>query len=506
MVFYRKYRPQTIDDLDNATIRETLFAILKKETSHAFLFTGPKGLGKTSTARIIAKVVNCEKRTSGSLEPCNTCDQCISITSGTNLDVLEIDAASNRGIDEIRDLKEKIRLSPVAASKKVYIIDEVHMLTTEAFNALLKTLEEPPAHALFILCTTEPHKVPATIISRCFHLLFQPATREELVRSFKRIVAGENIAISDEALQTIAGLSERGFRDGAKMLEEIVALADGAKITQQFVDEKYHVSSMQSFITTLLTAFAKKDMQSALRVVSSVSDQGIESKYFLQEVMNTLHQQLLDRVSGSEEGQMEVEEITTLFYLLSQAYMETKTAVLPQLPLELAIIAYCEAKNVIARSEMTKQFQDDGRDPSTSLRMTQRDDGVTVSSLRHQVGEMKKQQALYGETKKVEEPKDVIKTTTVELEHAAPNGEITKEWLNHFWQQLIGEIKQHNHTVAGLLRGCAIGSFDRKTLVIATQYKFHKERLDELKIRDALINAAKLLTGKEVAIVVELKK
>src|SRR6185437_9781888 len=238
MVFYRKYRPQQIDDLDSASVREILNAVLQKSIPHAFLFTGPKGLGKTSTARIVAKVVNCERLGSSvhaTIEPCNICDQCVSITSGTNVDVLEIDAASNRGIDEIRELKEKIRLSPVSATRKVYIIDEVHMLTSEAFNALLKTLEEPPDHAMFILCTTESHKVPETIVSRCFQIMFKPATEEELVRSFKRIVEGEKLKIEDEALKYIAQLADRGFRDGAKVLEELVLGADGQQITKELV-------------------------------------------------------------------------------------------------------------------------------------------------------------------------------------------------------------------------------------------------------------------------------
>src|SRR3989344_2078517 len=168
MVFYRKYRPQTIEELDSEVVRDKLTNILSRPSSfHALLFTGPKGLGKTSAARIVAKVVNCEKLNQKqtaksrklSVEPCNKCDQCVSITNGTNIDVLEIDGASNRGIDEIRDLREKIRLSPFQALKKVYIIDEVHMLTTEAFNALLKTLEEHPNPVIFILCTTDPQKV-----------------------------------------------------------------------------------------------------------------------------------------------------------------------------------------------------------------------------------------------------------------------------------------------------------------------------------------------------------
>src|SRR3984957_8449045 len=234
MVFYRKYRPQKIDYLDSAAVRDTLHAVLQNDVSHAFLFTGPKGLGKTSTARIVAKVVNCERRKKGEVEPCNECDQCVSITNGTNVDVLEIDAASNRGIDEIRELKEKIRLAPVAAKRKVYIIDEVHMLTTEAFNALLKTLEEPPSHAMFILCTTEAHKVPETIVSRCFQIMFKPATEEELVRSFKRIVEGEKLKIDDEVLKYIAGLADRGFRDGVKMLEEVYLLSQNKPITKEF--------------------------------------------------------------------------------------------------------------------------------------------------------------------------------------------------------------------------------------------------------------------------------
>src|SRR5260221_808707 len=223
MVYYRKYRPQTISELDSEKVRDTLYAVLSgKEIPHAFLFTGPKGLGKTSTARIVAKVVNClAKRAEGShsIEPDNTCDQCISITNGTNIDVLEIDGASNRGIDEIRELRDRVNLAPSRAKKKIYIIDEVHMLTNEAFNALLKTIEEPPSHVMFIFCTTEPHKVPATIMSRCFHVSFNLAIEEEIVHSLKRIVIGEKLHIDNEVLHLIAQMAEGGFRDAPQILE-----------------------------------------------------------------------------------------------------------------------------------------------------------------------------------------------------------------------------------------------------------------------------------------------
>lgn len=201
MVLYRKYRPQKLADLDSEKIRERLTRVLSASYfPHAFLFSGPKGTGKTSAARIVAKALNCEKnkkqrtknkeqktknkeqRTKNSeVEPCNSCESCISITEGRNLDILEIDAASNRGIEEIRDLREKIKLAPVSAKYKVYIIDEVHMLTNEAFNALLKTLEEPPGHAVFILATTEPDKLLPTIISRCIRLNFHKAVKDEII-------------------------------------------------------------------------------------------------------------------------------------------------------------------------------------------------------------------------------------------------------------------------------------------------------------------------------------
>lgn len=338
MVFYRKYRPQKIEDLDNAFVRERLTAALSGENvPHAFLFTGPKGLGKTSTARIVAKAVNCQKKKG--VEPCNNCDQCTSITNGTNLDVLEIDGASNRGIDEIRDLQEKINLAPFSAKKKVYIIDEVHMLTSEAFNALLKTLEEPPSHALFILCTTESHKVPATIASRCFQISFSRATAEELVRSFRRVLQGEFLEADEEALLQIAKLSDGSFRDGAKALEEIVGLAKVEKITKELVEKKYQVVSIKYQVDDLLKVLSQKDTKGGLQLVEKLMQQGIDIKYFVEQLINALHQELLMQV-GIKNSEFRIEEIKDLVELLTKAHQEIKYAVLPQLPLELVIVEY----------------------------------------------------------------------------------------------------------------------------------------------------------------------
>ncbi len=506
MVFYRKYRPQKIDDLDSASVRETLHAVLQKNIPHAFLFTGPKGLGKTSTARIVAKVVNCEipkEKREKEMEPCNTCDQCVSITVGNNVDILEIDAASNRGIDEIRELKEKIRLAPVAAKRKVYIIDEVHMLTTEAFNALLKTLEEPPDHAMFILCTTEAHKVPETIVSRCFQIMFKPATEEELVRSFKRIVTGEKLKIDEDALKYIAQLADRGFRDGVKVLEELVLLAANEKITKEFIEKKFQATT-DFLVVNLLVALRNKQVKEGISIIAELVTLGIDIKYFLTKLLEGLHMNLMTNIGLQEENLVQnvkfsLEEIKQLTELFSKAYAETKTAVLQQLPLELAVIEWCEQiqkqTNNVIPAQASKQND-----------VVTEDEDVSVTSLRKQVGTMKKLKALYGEKKTEPEVEVSIETTSVELMHTNGNGPVTKEWMEMFWRNLITEMKKHNHTLAGVLHGCTIKSFGDQTLVIQTAYKFHKERLDDMKNREALLRIGKLLTGKDIEITVELKK
>ncbi len=509
MVFYRKYRPQTIDNLDSMSVRETLHTVLQKDISHAFLFTGPKGLGKTSTARIVAKVVDCttpkNKREKG-LEPCGTCDQCISITSGTNIDVLEIDAASNRGIDEIRELKEKIRLAPVSAYRKVYIIDEVHMLTTEAFNALLKTLEEPPEHAMFILCTTEAHKVPDTIVSRCFQISFKKATDEELVRSFKRIVDGEKLQVDDDALEIIARMSDGGFRDGVKILEELSLFANGKPITKESFEKSFKISKIPLQVTSLLGAMKSNKPKSGIEVIQELATEGIDLKFFISQVIAELHKKLLLAMEVETQKnelpdtvRFEMNEIKALVMLFTNAYQEMKYSVLPQLPLELAVIEWCD---------LTQEQPKQKAEPQK--RYVVQDTEVSVSSLRKQVGTIKKLKALYGTPasakQNVSDDEVVVKTPSVELLHTSGDGSVTKEWLEVFWRSLIDEMKQYNHTVAGVLRGCTIKSYADQQLIIQTSYKFHKERLDDMKNHESLMKVSKLLTGKDIAITVELRK
>ncbi len=477
MVFFRKYRPQILDELDSSVVRETLSNILSQDSiSHAFLFTGPKGLGKTSTARIVAKVLNCTaKRKKGEIEPCNKCEECVSITNGTNMDILEIDGASNRGIDEIRDLRDKVRLSPLSASKKVYIIDEVHMLTTEAFNALLKTLEEPPSHVVFILCTTEPHKVPATIVSRCTHIIFPLAQEDDLVRSLKRIAKGEKLDADDRALHSIAKLSEGSFRDAAKILEELVAFSKDKKITEVLVDKRYNVSSIVNLVSKMINMLSKQDTKAGIELVGKLIEQGVDVKYFIEQLINELHVQLLQKVRA-ENSKFEIVDIKELMRLFTKAHGELKYAVLPQLPLEIAIIEWGTTSNVV-------------RGPVPGLHP------ASAQLVSPPSAEPNPMRAVGNPSTRATPHSDSL---------VSPLRSNTQS--DNILDQLIEKIKPLNHSIAGVLRGCKLKSYDEKELIIETGYKFHKDRLDEKKTLAIIEKVLQEISGKKITVSIILSK
>jgi DNA polymerase-3 subunit gamma/tau len=226
---YRKYRSQTFGDLvgQEAASRALQGAIMGSRVAHAYLFSGSRGTGKTSAARLLAKALNCTGRARTSAEPCNACQSCLEMTAGSALDLIEIDAASNRGIDEIRDLREKVNLAPALGPFKVYIIDEAHMLTEPAFNALLKTLEEPPAHVVFILCTTDAQKIPLTVIGRCQQFVFRRHSEEQITSRLTHIAQSEKVQVDPEAMQLIARTAQGSMRDAVGLMDQLVPLASG---------------------------------------------------------------------------------------------------------------------------------------------------------------------------------------------------------------------------------------------------------------------------------------
>ena len=291
LAIYRKYRPGSFEELLG---QESIVHILREaarqdKLAHAYLFAGPRGTGKTTTARLIAKIANCEKRnaeekfrTKG--EPCNECRTCLAIDEGQNLDVIEIDAASNRGIDEIRNLKESVRVSPAMSRYKVFIIDEAHMLTKDAWNALLKTLEEPPAYVIIILATTELEKVPLTISSRAQKFLFKRATRGKIVEKLKKIVAEEKMKIDQEALDLVASSAEGSFRDAESLLDQLVAFGDDKNITLAEVEKmigKVGFNKLSDFAGIILAG----EMDKALKALSDIEDGGFNLTQFAKDLI-----------------------------------------------------------------------------------------------------------------------------------------------------------------------------------------------------------------------------
>lgn len=310
LVFYRKYRPQTFKEVINQelTVKLLTQAISQEKLSHAYVFAGPRGTGKTTFARLLAKAINCEKRKKGDYEPCNQCLACQAINQNRALDLIEIDAASNRGIDDIRDLKENVKFPPVNLKYKVFIIDEAHQLTKEAFNALLKTLEEPPPYIIFILATTEPDKLPLTILSRAQRYDFKRLNIEDIIKRLTYIAKQENLKISDEALRLIAASSAGGLRDAESLLGQLAILKE-SKIELSDVENlvgTVNFDKVRSFVELLI----EKEASKAISFINDLYENGVDLLVFNREVLNYLRYLLVIKVSASLADLLE-KEITT---------------------------------------------------------------------------------------------------------------------------------------------------------------------------------------------------
>ena len=374
LALYRRYRPKTFAEIigQKAIVRTLVNALKTNRVSHAYLFCGQRGTGKTTIARLLAKSVNCanlvgeerdgtklgiptSRRDNQSFEPCNQCESCREINEGRSLDLIEIDAASNRGIDEIRNLKEGIRFSPVKSKYKVFIIDEVHMLTKEAFNALLKTLEEPPHHAIFILATTEPEKLPATIVSRTQRFDFKRLTLNEIMERLKILAKGEKIKISDEAMREISLSAEGSLRDAESLLDQLISLGY-EEITAQTLEEVLGRVNFQK-ISQFLDYLSQNNSAEAIRLINNIYDNGADLTEFSRSVLKNLRKILLLKINPEIEkiieNEVTEEELETLkkfsqnfenqnLQKLIEEFLKAKDEIkrspIPTLPLEIIVL------------------------------------------------------------------------------------------------------------------------------------------------------------------------
>ncbi|MBD7986358.1 DNA polymerase III subunit gamma/tau [Sporosarcina sp. Sa2YVA2] len=316
--FYRVYRPQSFGEMSGQKhVKQTLQnALLHSKTSHAYLFSGPRGTGKTSAAKVFAKALNCEQ--APAKEPCNECPTCLSITEGSNTDVIEFDAASNSRVEEIRDIIEKVRFAPSNARFKVYIIDEVHMLSNSAFNALLKTLEEPPPHAVFILATTEPHKLPLTIISRCQRFDFKPITSAEIVDRMKQVVSDAGVEADEAALKVIAQAASGGMRDALSMLDQVVSFS-GDRLTAEAA-LLVTGSIGEDIFYQLAEALLSKDAAAALMLLDQLIIEGKDVSRLAEDLITFFRDLLLLRTAPDLSNLLELVSNEERFVSMSSAF------------------------------------------------------------------------------------------------------------------------------------------------------------------------------------------
>ncbi|MFQ6057792.1 MAG: DNA polymerase III subunit gamma/tau [Anaerolineae bacterium] len=461
---YRRWRPQTFAEVigQEHVTRTLQNALADGRVSHAYLFAGPRGTGKTSVARILAKAVNCTS--DGAEKPCNQCPICISLTEGRSLDLIEIDAASNRGIDEIRDLREKVHFAPSEGRYKIYIVDEAHMLTNEAFNALLKTLEEPPPHAIFVLATTEPHKIPATILSRCQRFDFRRVTLQNLLGKLRHICQEEGIAIEPAALELIARTATGSFRDAESLLDQLVA----------FADEEITLTQVQALLGTvpsqavegLVGHLLERDVAAGLRLINQAVDDGMDPRQFNRQLLEYLRGLLLIQTGGgasllnvteedltrmkAQARKIPARQLVQTIRLFSEAGLNMKIGFQPQLPLELAFV---EA------TMMGTQEEAKPAPPAPGASVRER--GVPPSPEKAR--------------RVPARPQDKAKAPPTS--EVLPRGSL--EQVRDKWPQVLAAIRPHSRNVEALLKSCKPVAVEGSTVTLGFYYTFHKSKIEE---------------------------
>jgi DNA polymerase-3 subunit gamma/tau len=367
LVLARKWRPQSFEEvIGQRHITKTLQnAIANDRVAHAFLFAGARGVGKTSMARILAKALNCQEGPKPI--PCNQCENCGEISSANSMDVLEIDGASNRGINEIRELRENVKYSPAKSAFKIFIIDEVHMLTPEAFNALLKTLEEPPPRVIFILATTQPHKIPLTILSRCQRFDFKRIPANEIFQRLKEIVSHEGVEVSDKGLLLMARESKGSLRDAQSLLDQTIAFA-GTKIKDEDVKEVLGVLDSAIFFE-ISSAIAEADTGKCLDIVDNIYVFGYDIRRFCREILEHLRNLMVVKIGGdpkqftdlqgkeiedliAQSEKFSLEQIQLLFNILLKSEEEISRSSIPKLIMEVALVKMATLRPLVPLEEI----------------------------------------------------------------------------------------------------------------------------------------------------------
>lgn len=515
MAFYQKYRSKTFSDLiGQDQIRDTLVEAIKSDKlSHAYLLTGPRGTGKTSTARLLAKAANCltlsELKKAGkeiSGEPCNTCDACLEIGKGRSIDVIEIDAASHTGVDEIRELIEKSQFAPNKSSKKIYIIDEVHMLSKSAFNALLKTLEEPPKHVVFILATTEVHKLPATILSRVQRYDFRRVSKDDIIKNLTKIVKAEKLEMDGDSLELIAANAEGGHRDAIVLLEKISSL--GKKIDKASVENMLGIAD-RKFIYGFLGAIFDNNPEEGLKIAHRLYDEGLEMIQFNKDVIEVLRKMLLLKESGQVLFEDTAENIASIKDLSKEVsgdrmlknieiFLKSgnllKDISYPILPVEMAIIEACSISIPNSLPRHSEAQAEESIEANAALRprsfANAQDDNKKIA--RDNNGDVRDDNKKSIEKNNQSTINNKPSTDTVPI--------VVLQMTDDVWAKAISEVKKANTSLAALMRDAKLLEYTKGKLTLGVKFKFHKDKISSPENAKILEKIFCDITGEECAI------
>jgi len=469
---YRDYRPSSFSQVfgQNHVKIALQNEIASNKLAHAYLFCGPRAVGKTTLARVLAKSINCTERKEGDSEPCNTCPSCLSISNGSNLDVVEIDAASNTGVDNVREnIIASARVVSGRVKYRVFIIDEVHMLSISAWNALLKTLEEPPKNVVFILCTTEIHKVPATIISRCERYDFKRISVSDIVSKLQNIISQEKVDVDTEVLEAIARQSGGHLRDAESLLGQVLSLGDG-KITwdqAELIVPRHHHKE----IIDLLEFISKKDISHAIKLINNIVDNGLNLKSFVGEGITVLRKMLLNKANpglaeslGLDLGdslelrisalaaELKIEQIVSYLEAFLDVYSNSNSSFIVQLPLEIKVVSLClgDIPTPVISSTITK--------PSSSVKATVKN--------------------IVSEPTTTEPIKNTESTTPKSAAANFSQAEVLAKW-----PEFLNRLKSANHSLAFILQNCQISDIANAKLCLVFKYKFHRDRINDANIK-----------------------